>query len=913
MNPFRRLTTADRRSRLRVESLESREVPANFVVTDLSDSAVTGPGQAPGTLRQALYDANNNGEADTITFAPGLFAGGARTLTPTDGAFFVFNDVTLSGPGANLLTIDGNDAHRVFYVGFDSTTPGTVTIAGLTVANGVAFGDGGGIYASGAEGGTIGELLILDSLVVENNSASFFGGGVSTADISLSIRNSRISSNEAATLNDGGAGGGVAFFGNYFYSDESLDIANTTISGNSVVGPIGGNGGGLFADRGTSFLLQNSTISDNETPQRGGGAYLNRFENLSIVNATISGNRADSDGGGLFLSNNGPESWLIYNSTITGNTAGTTGGGIFVAGYYSSGGGGGGGGPILLLADGSLGGFIVESTIVANNTANGAPNDIENADSGLDVRNSLIETIDLAEITGANSGNIFDVDPELGPLQNNGGPTFTHALADTSPARDAGSNPTGTAFDQRGTPFARVSGPATDIGAFEIQVPVPVNPTTTTVLARLNPTPPLRAIQLVATVDGQGLGIPTGTVSFFEANGTFLGSAPVDASGIATITIPGRAPGSFTIYATYSGSDTFEPSDSQDLRVTIEATRIVFTGTDAGAVIDVNKYVTDANGQIVVTNSTLDLGPQFASGERVASADFNGDGIADLVVGTAPNLTPAELAAVGGDPQGPMIVAVYDGATLQRVTEFQPFEDSFTGGVFVAAGDVNGDGIPDIAVSADVGGGPRVRIFLGTPSGTFVAGADFNAIDDPRFRGGTRIAIGDINADGFGDLIVVAGPGGGPRVAIFDGRTLSGDVDPTRLVKDFFAFDPNLTDGAYAASGDVNGDNFDDLVFGAGSGGSPRVVVFDGQTLFTANALNPLASFFTGPESSTAGVRVATQDVNFDGLADVIAGAGTGAGSLVQTYLAPGLSLSTDSPFEVRDPFPGLVGGVYVG
>lgn len=911
MNPFRRLPTADRRrSRLRVETLESREVPANFLVTDLSDASVLGTGDAPGTLRQALFDANNNTEADTITFAPGLFSGGPQTLTLLYGSLTAYNDVTVSGPGANLLAIDGDASHSVFVVDFESVAPGTVTLGGMTIRNGRST-YGGGINASGGEGSATGEILILDNLIVENNVAGEDGGGLRARGISVSIRNSTIRNNQAGIYGYG-EGAGVSFRGDYL--GGSLELVNTTISGNTIVADPDtmSRGGGIFVSQAMDFTLRNSTISDNEAPDAGGGVYATYSTNVSILNSTISGNRAGDSGGGLFLFNNGPESWLIYNSTISGNTAGTIGGGIYVAGYYT-GGGGGGGGPITLLADGSLGGFIVESTIIANNTANAAPNDLDNFNSGLDVRNSLIETIDLAEITGANSGNIFGVDPELGPLQDNGGPTFTHALSDTSPARDAGSNPTGTAFDQRGTPFARVSGSATDIGAFEIQVPVPVNPTTTTVLARLNPTPPLREIQLVATVDGQGLGIPTGTVSFFEANGTFLGSAPVDASGIATITIPGRAPGSFTIYATYSGSDTFEPSDSQDLRVTIEATRIVFTGTDAGAVIDVNKYVTDANGQIVVTNSTLDLGLQFASGERVASADFNGDGIADLVVGTAPNLTPAELAAVGGDPQGPMIVAVYDGSTLQRVAEFQPFEDSFTGGVFVAAGDVNGDGIPDIAVSADVGGGPRVRIFLGTPSGEFTVGADFNAIDDPRFRGGTRITIGDVNGDGFGDLIVVAGPGGGPRVAIFDGRTLSGAVDPSRLVKDFFAFDPNLTDGAYAASGDVNGDNFDDLVFGAGSGGSPRVVVFDGQALFTTNTLNPLASFFTGDESSTAGVRVATQDVNFDGLADVITGAGKGAGSLVQTYLAPGLSLSTDSPFEVRDPFPGLVGGVYVG
>src|SRR5207253_7770409 len=101
-----------------------------------------------------------------------------------------------------------------------------------------------------------------------------------------------------------------------------------------------------------------------------------------------------------------------------------------------------------------------------------------------------------------------------------------------------------------------------------------------------------------------------------------------------------------------------------------------------------------------------------------------------------------------------------------------PFGDAFTGGVYVAAGDIDGDKIADLAVTADTGGGPRVRIFL-TKGGQLVPVADFFALD-PDFRGGLRVALGDVNRDGFADLVVTAGPGGGPRVATYDGRSRFG-------------------------------------------------------------------------------------------------------------------------------------------
>jgi hypothetical protein len=93
---------------------------------------------------------------------------------------------------------------------------------------------------------------------------------------------------------------------------------------------------------------------------------------------------------------------------------------------------------------------------------------------------------------------------------------------------------------------------------------------------------------------------------------------------------------------------------------------------------------------------------------------------------------------------------------------------------------------------------------------------------DPAFRGGVRYASGDVTGDGADDLVVAAGPGGGPHVKVFDGQTGT-------VVRSFFAYNPAFGGGIELAVGDVNRDGFDDIITGAGAGGGPHVRVFDGR------------------------------------------------------------------------------------
>jgi hypothetical protein len=223
---------------------------------------------------------------------------------------------------------------------------------------------------------------------------------------------------------------------------------------------------------------------------------------------------------------------------------------------------------------------------------------------------------------------------------------------------------------------------------------------------------------------------------------------------------------------------------------------------------------------------------------------------------------------------------VYDGSTQEEVASFTAYESGFTGGAYVAAADLNGDGMAEVVTGADDGGGPRVRVFDGS---SVIAGgdptvlADFLAIEDENFRGGIRLALGDVNGDDVADLIVGAGRGGGPRVSGFDGASL-GEGEVFKLFQDFFAFEPGLRNGCTVSVGDGDGDGTGDLVFGGGPGGAPRVRVADGEAVLACGGGGSLddmegaelANYFAGDSASREGVQVGTTESE-DGTAQVVA------------------------------------------
>ncbi len=393
----------------------------------------------------------------------------------------------------------------------------------------------------------------------------------------------------------------------------------------------------------------------------------------------------------------------------------------------------------------------------------------------------------------------------------------------------------------------------------------------------------------------------------FFANGAadpsgFGEGANVAGSTVATTDAAGAATFSFVIPSTTSGSvysatatanlsgDTSAFSNIVSRQQGALTARIVAVGVGSGTPF-ANLY--DSDGTPAATlNSTFSA--NATGGVRVASGDFNNDGIPDIVIGTGPGVATR--------------VRIIDPTTQKELFSVQPFEATFTGGVYVAVGDVTGDGKPDLIITPDEGGGPRVRVFNGERFGVV---DDFFGIDDTNFRGGARAAVGDVNGDGVGDVIVAAGFGGGPRIAAYSGKSI-GTQTRVKLFNDFFAFEQTLRNGTFVAAADVNGDGKADLVAGGGPGGGPRVLVLSGTDLVNSNSQVAIANFFAGNDTNRGGVRVAARNLDGDGKAEVIAGDGPGGEGKVRIYSGSSLSAGTPNALTtITDA--SVIGGVFVG
>jgi hypothetical protein len=428
--------------RPRLETLEGRCLPST--VTNLDNAG-------PGSLRQAILDTPAGG---TVDFQPGL----SGTITLTTGELLINKDLTVAGPGADVLTVSGNVHSRVF----DIAATFTVPISGLTITQGVATPVGGGILNAG--------ILTLSRCTLSGNGA--LGSGISP-----------------------GSGGGISNSG-------TLTVMDSTISGNSAA-PSYSSGGGI-SNSGTLILI-GSTVSGNNVTTDGlhasGGGGIRNSGTLTITSSTLSGNTAGLDGGGIY--NGGP--LTISNSTLSGNSAGSSsfagGGGLYEAGAVAT----------------------LEDTIVAHNTG---------PTSSPDVSGSLnSQGHNLIANSQGGSGyaatDLLNVDPRLGPLQDNGGSTQTMALLPGSPAIDAGDNSDAPMWDQRGAPFRRIVNGTIDIGAYEVQAHAHGRPTG-------QPLPDPVPVQVLGTPGGSLLGQPPdlpGDPSLLPGAGAPTGQAGLAGSG----------------------------------------------------------------------------------------------------------------------------------------------------------------------------------------------------------------------------------------------------------------------------------------------------------------------------------------------------------------------------------------------
>ena len=459
------------------------------------------------SLREAISNASGNGDfsdgdceegsgEDTITFANGL----ERIVLESN--FSSISDVNLTTiDGGGDITLDGDNLYRVITV----AAGGNVLLTDITITQGAST-HGAGIQS-------FGNLEIIDSQITDNH-ASGSGGGVwtssSSSDAMLVIRNSTVSGNSAASV-----GGGI------YILDDHVEIYDSFVDDNDAL-----DGGGIFISAGQpsgTLILERTSVTLNTAVSDGGGI-LNLSDEVEIIDSTISRNEAGDNGGGIATFSNGPLAVLTLNrSTVDHNEARISGGGIYnfgsdvhitnstISTNEITGTGGGGG---LFNEDTQSSTMTLVNVTVAFNISSplSSNSGIHNASSIPDqvsLRNTIVAENDPVDCSGEidsagnnldsdgtcvleGTGDISNGDAELGPLQDNGGYTETHALLTGSDAIDTGSN-AGCAADPVDNTDQReelrpedgdnTGSSICDIGAYEAPGPEPTPSPTETPIA----------------------------------------------------------------------------------------------------------------------------------------------------------------------------------------------------------------------------------------------------------------------------------------------------------------------------------------------------------------------------------------------------------------------------------------------
>jgi hypothetical protein len=431
------------------ESLEPRTLLATFTVGNTNDFGA-------GSLRQAILDANNLPGQDTIGF-DASFSAGPHTISLLTALPQMSDKLAVVGPGASLLTVRRSSSVMPIFAVFNSTAT-VLSLSGMTVTGGDPGGNGGGLTSTGPGGPNV----TLDAMVFTGNTSGGLGGAV------------YFNNNTAATIRNCVFTGNTAIYGGgvYFFQGGTLVMENTTISGNSATGTTTEGAGGLYFSGSAStnvagftpgtLVIRNSTISDNHSARAGGGVMLDTFTGTLLVqNSTFSGNTAATLGGGI-AGSAGSGTITLQNTTVVGNSVSGT----------AAGNGGGGIGRTSTVANALN---VVNSVVSQNTSAATGPDIRVDPFTTTTANNSAIGASGGFTLAAGSSNNLaFGVNPMIGALANNGGPTQTRALLSGSPLINAGSNarvPPELTTDQRG--FARIVGSSVDIGAVEREAVAP--------------------------------------------------------------------------------------------------------------------------------------------------------------------------------------------------------------------------------------------------------------------------------------------------------------------------------------------------------------------------------------------------------------------------------------------------------
>ncbi len=597
---------------------------ATFVVNTTSDRVDANPGDGicatvnnDCALRAAVQEANALPGADSVTVPAGVYnlsLQGVLEDAAASGDLDITDTLTINGSGANQVFIDGMASDRIFHLLKDVSA----VINGVTLRNGVADGVliAGNAIRGGFGGGIKSEgMLTINDCNIDRNIAFNGGGGIHAVYRGFPVRGS-LTVNRSNITNSG-SGGGSGGFGGHIYAEGIPMTIQDSVLKDSVSSSTWGMlaGGGIYYSSVFPYpfaLIQNTTISNNRVMSSGGGVHVSMGE-LNIINSTISGNAAYDVGGGISVDVSAVVK--VVNSTIAHNSAPVSGGGINDANQVQT-------------------VTIVDSIISAN-----IGGDCSTASAGF-----LTEGRNL-DSDGSCNADLANTDPVLLPLADNGGPGWTHALAQGSPALNVGVGCLAT--DQRS--YTRPERNC-DLGAVEMEglppdVAVATPPENNQVSATSQENAAPIAFDLPAAVTAGG--VLHGIMNAYDPNGDPLSFelTALPTKGQVGLPVPGSnndIPGGYTYtpLANASGLDSFKFRACDPFNACSEEKFIFITIANGVVSGELNVALTPSNGNvnelIILSESELSaIAPDNAYTRPIGGYFFSVDGIPTGSGGTA--------------------------------------------------------------------------------------------------------------------------------------------------------------------------------------------------------------------------------------------------------------------------------------